>query len=101
MVLFKRILFILLLTAGLLFCQLDTNGMQTNQWTSIWPVANGLPINGGNWAYENDFAGHPSLPFFILAPGHYVHPQDCYWYPYDPKANKWTKINTPNWHPRS
>ena len=79
----------------------DTTGMQANTWVNVWPGSDPLPINGSNWAYENDFGSHPYYGFFIMAPGHVVHPQDCYWYPYDPVTNRWTKIHSPRRHPRS
>ena len=51
------------------FSQFDTTNMLPNKWLNTGPAANGLSINGSNWAYENDLAGHPFLPFFVLGPG--------------------------------
>ena len=97
----RFICLLILCLSILVFSQFDTTGMQTNRWINILAGSQTLPINGSNWAYENDFGSHPFYPFFIMGPGHVVHPQDCYWYPYDPVSNKWTKIHSPNKHPRS
>ena len=91
----------LALCACLAFSQFDTAGMQTNTWINILSGSGTLPVNGSNWAYENVLGAFPLYGFFIMAPGHKVHPQDCYWYPYDPLTNKWSVIKAPNKHPRS
>lgn len=96
----KRLFPTLIALPGLLFCQLDTSVLQDNTWVNTWLPATPLSVNGSNWAYENDLQGDPLFGFFVMAPGHVIHPQDSYWYPYDPVANKWYKINSPTRAPR-
>lgn len=97
----KVFFFLICLMAVSLFAQYDTSTLNDNTWVNVHPASQPLSINGSNWAYENDLGSHPFYPFFIMGPGHVVHPQDSYWYPYDPLANKWMKINSPRRHPRS
>jgi hypothetical protein len=99
--LIRYFFFFLVFSASLAFSQFDTAGMQTNTWINVLPGSGTLPINGSNWAYENDLGAFPLYGFFIMGPGHVVHPQDCYWYPFDPLTNKWSVIKSPNKHPRS
>lgn len=89
---------VILLAAIAGFCQLDTASLGDNQWLDKSEPT--LPINGSNWMYEGDFKSHPSLPFFIMGPGHVVHPQDCNYYPYDPLRNKWMKLDPSTFSPR-
>jgi len=81
--------------------QLDTAGLSDNQWVDKSPLDLTLPINGSNWMYEGDLKSHPFYGFFIMGPGHVIHPQDCFFYPYDPIRNKWTKLNTAVRGPRN
>lgn len=95
-----RISFAILLSALASYSQLDTSGLNDNTWVNLWTAGDPLTVTGNNWAYENDFKSHPWYGFFIMGPGHYVHPQDCYWYPFDPVRKKWTKIDSPRRPPR-
>lgn len=87
-------IFIILLTLifGLVFGQLDTSTLADNQWVQIMDET--MAINQGNWVYENDFKGDPNSRLFVLGPGHVIHPQDCYYYPYDLLDNRWYKTHS-------
>lgn len=85
---------ICLLIPAFLFAQLDTGALPANDWVNFWPASNPVTISGGNWGYENDFYAHPFYPLFVMGPGHFIHPQDCNFYPYDPITNKWSKLYT-------
>ncbi|MBL8026813.1 MAG: T9SS type A sorting domain-containing protein [Fibrobacteres bacterium] len=90
----KRVLLILMvIMAFTAHAQLDTSTLLDNQWVKIMDEQ--LTINQGNWVYENDFKSDPNSSLFILGPGHVIHPQDCYYYPYDIFANKWYKNHSP------
>ena len=82
------------------FGQLDTSKLGNNTWVSIMGPTETFSITSGNWAYENDLQSHPFYGFFIMGPGHFVHPQDCKFYPFDPLKKKWTIIDPPTLPPR-
>jgi hypothetical protein len=79
---------------------LDTANLGDNTWVNQSGTDYVLSCNGSNWAYENDFKGDPWFGYFVLGPGHKVHPQDCHYYPYDPMINKWYETNPCNKQPR-
>lgn len=87
--------FVLILLASIAFAQLDTGLLEDNTWVNLQAGGTTLPTNGSNWMYENDFKSDPFYGYFLLGPGHVVHPQDCNWYPFDPIKNKWTKLDPP------
>ena len=80
--------------------QLDTAALSDNQWVDKSPLDLTLPINGSNWMYEGDLKSHPFYGFFIMGPGHVIHPQDCNYYPHDPVKNKWMKLDPSTFSPR-
>lgn len=89
------------LTAFLsVFSQLDTSLLGDNTWVSLIGDAETFSINKNNWAYENDFQSHPFYGFFVMGPGHVVHPQDCKFYPFDPVRKQWFILNPPRVPPR-
>jgi len=95
-----RFLFLICCLTFPLFAQLDTSTLNDNTWVNLWGTSSALSITGGNWAYENDFGSHPHYGFFIMGPGHFVHPQDSYFYPFDPVKKTWSKIDSPRRTPR-
>ena len=84
----------LALSSGVFSQQLDTNQLAQDAWINYWPATQPFTANGGNWVYENDFRSHPFYPFLIVGPGHYIHCQDCYYYPVDPVRGTGLKLNT-------
>lgn len=97
----KKALWIGTLLFSTACAQFDTSTLVDNRWVNVWPMSKPFPINSNKWTYENDFQSHPFHPFFILAPGHSWHPQDSYWFPYDPRTDKWSTINMPVRSPRA
>jgi hypothetical protein len=83
---------LLFVVCGFTYAQLDTSALADNRWIQIMDES--MTINGNNWIYENDFKGDPHSRLFILGPGHVVHPQDCYYYPYDILQNRWYKVHS-------
>ncbi|MBL8028405.1 MAG: T9SS type A sorting domain-containing protein [Fibrobacteres bacterium] len=88
----KKMVTLIAVLCGSVFSQLDTAALPDNQWFQI--MDENMTINQGNWVYENDFKGDPNSSLFILGPGHVIHPQDCYYYPYDVLQNKWYKVHS-------
>jgi hypothetical protein len=90
-----RLLILVLVLSLRIFAVLDTGALGNNTWVSLVPATDAFSINGGNWAYENDFQSDPFYGLFYMGPGHVVWPQDSKFYPYNPLTNQWFILDPP------